>query len=227
MDKISIAHQDANLRTVAVFDLYPDEVAKNETFASTAAVFKSTVEEINVLSVEAGVMPVTTATGKNTAREELEASCITIGSPLAVYAKQVNDVSLQDFLVLIPTALRRMRSTDFKIYGQSLTQYVTKYSGDISTVGITEAMQTELTERTETYSSLLEKPKQLINKRKIILASRKEKIDETIELINTLNLLIKTYDSDSPFVLAYLTASKVVDPATIHRKEEDDEEEMG
>ena len=227
MDKISSAHQDTNKRIVTVIDDYPEEVASNAAFATGATRFRIVVADIDELSVAAGIIPDVTATEKNTARDTLEDTCLTIGKPMAVYGKLVKDVSLQDFLKLVPSQLRRMRSTDFLIYSQSLMHYVTKYTAELGTVGISEALQTEMTVNTENYSSLLESPKEKINRHKVILASRKEKIDETIDIINNIfNLLISTYDSESAFVLDYMAASQVVDPATIHRKEDEEVDEV-
>lgn len=226
MDKINIAYQEANERIITVFDRYPEEIAASEVFVARVAEFRIIVDEISNLSVEIGKMPPITATDKNVVRTNLQTTCVNVGSQMLVLALELDDTTLQNFIITKPSTLHRYRSTDFSIYSKSLLKYVVDYSEQIPKVGITEASVAQLTEETESYSNLIEDPKDQINKHKILLNTRNQKIHKSIELIHErFDLLIKGYPSDSDFVLDYKAASKVVDPITIHRKKDDTTEE--
>lgn len=223
MDKRSAALQDANLRICSVFKQYPEDLAKNETMAATAITFESQVDGISKLSVKIGAIPAVNATSKGEARTRLMEICLKVGALMHVLAGGVNDMTLQNFIILTGSSLRRLRSADMDIYAQALVQYVNQYTDKISSVGITETQVTILTNTSSEYNTLLEMPKEMVNKRKDLLGVMKKELGETTDIIETkFDLLIKGYDSNDPFAIAYKSARIVVDPITIHRKSEDD-----
>ena len=222
MDKNSIAYQDTFIRVNTVWKTYADDVAKNEALSTNVTKFGTLVVEINDLNVNIGVIPTVIAQPKHQARVELEDSCLTLSGLMHILAVQVNDLTLVEFLVLTISAYHKMRSAEVNQYAQALMVYIVKYQEQLSSVGIGDAQVTDFSEKTQTYSTNMEEPKETINKRKDLLVKMKKKVEEGKKMLDEIfDFMIKLYPSDSDFVIAYKSARVVVDPGTRHQTDDE------
>lgn len=223
MDKMSIAQLEANIRVKDVFDRYPEEVAKNASFSTNVVVFDALIVEVTELERAIGNIPSITASSKADARSGLETVCMRMSKQMHVFADTTKNFELADFLKLNISAYNRLRTVDMSIYAQALLDNANLYADDLSTVGIEEAQITELSDATTHFVALMEDPRQQINQRKKMIGNVKTKIEETKTMLATIfDFLIEAYPADSAFVQDYKVARIVVEPATIHRAEDDD-----
>lgn len=223
MNKIYLAYQDANLRVRKVFDANPEEVAKNSSFATHAAEYGVLVGEITDLEVAAGEIVPTTASSKKQARAHLETVCLQHCKLMYVFAEESNNYQLMDFLKVNKSDYPVLRTADMSIYGLALLKNTTTYADHLVAVGIGEEQIVELTEANTVFMELMEDPREQINKRKDILTSIEEKVEQTKHMLDKVfDYLIESYPSDLQFVKDYKLARIVVDPATHHRTDDDD-----
>lgn len=221
MDKKNIVQQEANMRVVEVFGLFPEQVSSVPLLQSKSTLFIELTDEIAKLTYEVSLIAERPAYNRQEIRAKLEKACFETGNNIQLYARTISDIDIVEKTHSSISTIRHLKYYELLMYAKFLVEYSNDHAEDLLNVGYSETQRTTLNESFTNYEAHYEEPQDRINQRKVL----NERITEltrttAAELKTVFDPIVNNFSPTDPFAEAYRTARIVRDPATRHQQEE-------